>query len=163
MRTIKGNILDQKRGFIFQVVNCQDRMGSGLAKAISDKWPVVKERYHKFNEGREPIILLGSFDIIEVERDLYVINVYGQLDYGRDGKRYVDYHAVKYALHQMMWWKGGYYCHEAAEAFFDECYNNANIFFPYLFGCGLAGGDWRIMSRIISLTFPNVTIVELSK
>lgn len=37
--------------------------------------------------------------------------------------------------------------------YFSEIINSLNIGFPYKIGCGLAGGDWNIVSKIIEETF----------
>jgi hypothetical protein len=37
----------------------------------------------------------------------------------------------------------------------DEDLPVPNIGFPYLMGCGLGGGDWRIVERLIEVAFHN--------
>lgn len=153
MKTITGNILDVKSGVILHCTNCQDAMGKGVAKALYEKWPLVKEQYHSFNKRKRPLDLLGEFDTVYVEDGISVINVYGQLDYcstdgarrfHEKGQRYVDYGACKIAFNAI-----------------SHSFRNVEFFFPYLFGCGLAGGDWSIMSELIEIYFPNATIIKL--
>ena len=61
MKIINKDITTLKKGILLQQVNCQNAMGSGVAKAIYTKWPIVKE-------------------------DLLVVNSFTQLTYGRTGK-----------------------------------------------------------------------------
>lgn len=64
---------------ILHGVNCQGVMGAGVAKAISDKWPKVKERYLQHPKGK---MALGGINIIKVAEDIVVINCYTQEFYG---------------------------------------------------------------------------------
>ena len=61
MKIINKDITALKKGILIQQVNCQNTMGSGVAKAIYLKWPQINE-------------------------DLLVINSFTQLTYGRTGK-----------------------------------------------------------------------------
>ena len=45
LKYIKGDITEIESGIICQQTNCQGVMGSGLAKAIRDKWPKVFDEY----------------------------------------------------------------------------------------------------------------------
>ena len=42
---VKGSLLDADVDYYCHQVNCQGRMGSGIAKAIKEKWPVVYSEY----------------------------------------------------------------------------------------------------------------------
>ena len=51
---IIGDITETELKYIAHGVNCQNVMGSGVAKALYTKFPEVKERYHEFcNHVRE--------------------------------------------------------------------------------------------------------------
>ena len=43
---VKGNLLESDCNYICHQVNCQGRMGSGIAGQIREKWPIVYEMYH---------------------------------------------------------------------------------------------------------------------
>lgn len=85
---------------------------------------------------------------VAVEPNKTVLNIFGQLDYGRDKyRKYTDYVALTKA--------------------FDEIrskYHNKSFAFPYGFGCGLANGDWNIVENMLNTYFGdmNVTIYRLS-
>ena len=147
IRTVHGSILDAKEKYICHQVNCRNAMGSGLAKALYEKWPCVKTSYHavasKFISS--PRELLGKFQLVYVEDDQYVINVYGQLDYGRDKiVIYTDYDALR-------------------RAFTGMAHLDGDFAFPYGFGCGLANGDWETVYGLIRDCFQDhkVTIYQL--
>ena len=147
IKTVRGSILDAREKYICHQVNCRNAMGSGLAKALYEKWPRVKTSYHAVASEftSSPQELLGKFQLVYVEDDQYVINVYGQLDYGRDKSVvYTDYDALRRAFTGMAQLDG-------------------DFAFPYGFGCGLANGDWRTVYGLIQECFQhsNVTIYQL--
>ena len=148
---IYKDITTVESGFIFHQVNCQNAMGRGVAKAISDKWPRVKTEYHRFCEGKEPENLLGEGQIVLIDSKLAVINIFGQLNYGnaaRTGEVYTDYEAVRKAFSSL----------SLCLSFFKK----PEIYFPYLFGCGLAGGDWAVMRPLITRFYPDVTFCRIT-
>lgn len=130
-----------KEGIVCQQVNCKGVMGAGLAKAISDKFPIVKEKYlenYKKNKGMQ----FGSFQIIDVAVTssdfLAVCNLYTQDNYGNSSitKK----------------------CYTNKELLINDidcvCSSNPNtrIYIPIKIGCGLAGGNWEeIKEDIINL------------
>lgn len=130
-----------KEGIICQQVNCKGVMGAGLAKAISDKFPIVKEKYlenYKKNKGMQ----LGSFQIIDVvvtsSDFLAVCNLYTQDNYGNSSitnRCYTDKELLINAIECV-------------------CSNNPNtkVYIPIKIGCGLAGGNWEeVKEEIINL------------
>lgn len=67
-------------------------MGSGIAKSIKKKYPIVYEKYlerYKEEKGREEM-LAGTIDIIYANENRTVINLYEQDSYSRNG-RYTNY------------------------------------------------------------------------
>jgi hypothetical protein len=75
-----------------------------------------------------------------------VANIFTQLNYGRDGKRYLDY--------------------EALYVGFEKLYNRSSMYdlplcIPKI-GCGLAGGDWVIVRIMIEKAYPkDVYVYEI--
>ena len=158
---------------IVQCVNCQGVMGSGLAKAIRGKYPFVYDEYRKlYDEGKDSYYgLLGMIQNInisyydyehgtnwngdEVWPEKRIVNMFGQEYYGTD-KRQVNYGALGQAFTAL-----AYGLTQASEdALQEDC---DVIGFPYLFGCGLAGGDWNIVLEMIEFHFRkfNVRIYKL--
>lgn len=135
VRIIKGDLTQSSAKYICHQVNCQGVMGSGVAKQIRGKWPEVFDKYKqacdKHADHRES--LLGQILIVRVSENTAIINIFGQLKFGRDGQRYTNFEALC---------RG---CREIA--------NNVSpgdtIAMPYKIGCGLGGGDWgRVMDML---------------
>lgn len=143
--TVKKDLLRVKRGYIFQQVNCQKAMNSGLAKSIRTKWPGIYGEYVRFSESHDSDTdLLGKFHIVNVAPDLYVVNLFGQLHYGYDGARYTSHAALNEALRESA-----------------KCTTDGDCYFPYKLGCDRGGGDWTIVEGLIKTWFPKATICEL--
>lgn len=146
-----GNLLDAPVDYICHQVNCQGRMGSGIAKQIKDRWPVVYDAYIGAYKDREDEILrncggfehipdvsetlLGYLQKVPVNEEQVVINMFAQQYYGYDGKRYTSYDAFWACL-------GGI----AASV-----PKGSKIGFPYRIGCGLGGANWQIIETMISV------------
>ena len=93
-----GNLLNAPVDYICHQVNCQGRMGSGIAKQIRERWPVVYQEYQaKFDAVEEEIIklcgswesqmdiseaLLGDVQFIAVGENKTVVNMFAQQYYG---------------------------------------------------------------------------------
>ena len=142
MKLITGDLLNITQGSIFHQVNCYKVMGAGLAKSLSDKWPQVKTAYLEFCGAKKPLDLLGSCQSVEITPELSVLNIFGQLTFGGN-ERHTDYGALLTAF-------------KTASLIAHE-----KVYFPYLFGCGLANGQWCIVRDIIEKFFPDATIIQL--
>ena len=123
--------------------NCQNQMGKGIAPLIKRAFPEawdVDERTIKGDECK-----LGNLTVAK-SGDVTVFNLYGQYHYGRD-KQYTDYNALRSALKIMA-------------TYLIRPYDKVGL--P-LIGCGLADGDWNVVSKIIEeeLEGFDVTIYEL--
>lgn len=137
-----GNLLESDCDYICHQVNCQGVMGSGIAKQIRDKWPEVYKYYRDRYERTHGIIssrnFLGSIDIVPLYGSgKHVINIYSQDDYGCDGSRFTSYDAFTDALHEI----------KRRTPF------RCTIGFPKNIGCGLGGGNWRVIQALIEETF----------
>lgn len=135
IQIVKGDILNTDAEFICHQVNCMNTMGAGVAKVIYTKYPEVKAMYHELcSTVDDPRELLGQIQIVSLHGvDIAVINIFGQFDYGRcRGKVYTDYNALEKAFIEIN----------------KKCAGKS-IAFPYGFGCGLAGGDWITVEKLM--------------
>lgn len=139
---IKDSILNTPHKYIAHGVNCQGVMGSGVAKVLLDKYPEVRSKYLRSYERMERMMLesteemLGTVQFVDC-RDKIVLNMFTQDRYGYDNKQYVSYEAIKD-------------CFEGLTKYFSE--NNSEIVtiaIPKI-GCGLAGGEWDVVEKIIN-------------
>ena len=132
---VKGNLLDSNCDYICHQVNCQGVMGSGIARQIRERWPRVYESYRHFVEyhNRQGEGLLGKILISNISSPKRVINMFSQDTYGYDGGRYTSYDAFANCLREIDLHVG----------------SSRSIGFPKNIGCGLGGGNWKVISALI--------------
>ncbi len=145
-----GNLLNSGCEYICHQVNCLGVMGAGIAKQIKEKWPIVYDEYQeKYRETNYEIlknyggfenspstseVLLGDIQLIQVEEDTTVINMFSQEYYGNDGRRYTSYDAFWICLNKIK----------------QQVPKGSIIGFPMNIGCGLGGANWKVISTMIS-------------
>ena len=153
MKFVKGDILDVNQGIIGHQVNCRMVMGAGLAKQIRNKYPVVYKDYMEVMGPAAPDKRLGKCQLVQVGIGLYVANLFGQFGYIPRGVQHTDYNALSMALHGL---------HEWRRINFGTP-ERMPIYLPSGLGCGLAGGDWNIVVKLISTAIPDAIIVRYDK
>jgi O-acetyl-ADP-ribose deacetylase (regulator of RNase III) len=121
--------------------NCQNTFGAGIAKSIKEMYP---KAYHAdtmaYKDGEA---VLGNFSFCHLDGNIKkIFNLYGQTLYGTR-KRQTNYDALYNAMEGMK------------NYLVDNDLPVPNVGFPYLMGCGLGGGDWRIVERLIEVAFHN--------
>lgn len=133
-----SNLLDIEKGIICHQTNCVGAMGAGIALQIRNRWPIVFEKYKNYCKsfGTNPYSILGNVQDILVKDNLVIANCFGQVYYGR-GLMTSD---------------------KAWDLILDKLKNLRNFYdldlhFPWMIGCGLAGGDWSIMLNKIGNAF----------
>lgn len=134
MRIVEGNIFNSGADAILHQVNCQGVMGSGIAKQVKEKYPSVYSNYRWrccLNDGSTSK-LLGNIQSCAVGLDKYIVNLFAQDKYGRDGRCYTDYNALRACFRQV-----------------NEEFTGKTVAIPYMMSCGRGGGDWNIVSKII--------------
>lgn len=134
---IKGdatNPLSPGNKIITHVCNDIGGWGRGFVMALSAKWKEPEMKYREWFASGENFEL-GEMQLVQVETDIWVANMIGQRDIRRDnhGNPPVRYDAIQKALAKVS---------DTASAI------NASIHMPRI-GCGLAGGDWIIMEKIV--------------
>ena len=65
---VNGNLFDSKETLIVHQVNCVGRMGSGVAKQVSDTYPHVVKEYRKYLKhcNKKGIDPLGTIQCVPV-------------------------------------------------------------------------------------------------
>lgn len=152
MKQFNQDIFAAEWNGMVHCANLHNVMGGGIAKLVRSKFPEAYEA-----DGKVINPKLGSFSFASVcvcqefNINVEIFNLYGQFGIGNDGhpmNRNVRYDAI----HDGVW----RICEHITDAFKEEKYKLA---FPYGMGCGLAGGDWRIVSSIlesVESNFPNI-------
>jgi hypothetical protein len=117
-------------------------MGAGIAKAIADRWPRVKDEYLfrvksvGLIEPKEILIGEWIFTPINKEGTEFVISIFGQKNYGRQNARYTSYDALDQAFHDI-----------------DFTFSGKKIAIPYGIGCVIGGGNWNVVYQLIKERF----------
>lgn len=151
VKHIKGDIFDSDADAILHQVNCQGVMGSGVAKQVREKYPIVFEYYKSWCD--DPSMkpgLLGHIQTVYTDESgkQAIINLFAQDNYGYDGGCYTNYEALKK-------------CFEAV----NKQWAGHTIAIPYLIGCYRGGGDWNVVLDMIEKTLVDcdVTLYEYNK
>jgi len=137
MKIVNGNLIDLSEDGHFDVIiqgcNCQNTMGSGIAKEIRSRYPQAYEVDLRTKKGDRD--KLGTFSLAYVNKvyPFIIVNAYAQFDYNRNGSKidHFEYDAFERILNTLSKNHGHY-----------------RYGLPML-GMGLAGGDpERIMGLI---------------
>lgn len=136
-----GSILEASEPYIIHGCNAQGKMGSGVAKVLMDEYPDVKKRYlaahaRATEQGER---FLGTLHIGVETQNYTVFNAITQEFYGYDGRKYVSYGAIELCMSEL---------DKAMRTIEAKTGKMPHVAMP-LIGCGLAGGDWSVVSHII--------------
>jgi O-acetyl-ADP-ribose deacetylase (regulator of RNase III) len=136
----KSNLLNIKQGIICHQTNCIGVMGGGIALQIRNKWPNVYKQYVNECESfkNNPKYLLGHVQDIVINDKLVISNCFGQIfpGYGLM-TNYAAWDKILDKLRDL------------------QNYFHLDLHFPWMIGCGLAGGDWNIMFKKFCDIFEN--------
>lgn len=133
---MKGDLLESDCNVIIHQANCFGVMGGGIARHIKSKYPEVYKADREFRFPVGSIERLGTCSYAKTCDGKHIFNMYSQYNYGTD-KVQTDYDAFRKALNIII-----------IQATHSHI-KNIEIGLPYGIGCGLAGGDWKIVSKII--------------
>lgn len=143
MKIITGDLLDITEGYIGHQVNTCGVFNAGIAKQIRLKYPSVYEAYIQRN--RAVGWQLGDLQVVQLKEPegLSICNIAAQESYGRT-RLHTCYAALEEGLRKLNWYS------EAGK----------QVYLPYKIGCGLAGGDWKLVCEIITRVIPQAVIVK---
>lgn len=146
VKVFDGNLFDSEADIIAHSCNLKGRMGSGVAKQIREKYPEAFEQYLKYYKS----FSLGDVQFITTKDGKTIANIFGQNDYGYDGKQYTDIEALRK-------------CFENLRMFCS--FKNLSIAMPYKIGCVRGGANWDEVYAIIEEVFKdcNVELWRLDK
>lgn len=156
IKIIDGDLFDTKANIICHQVNCQGKMGSGVAKQVREKFPAVYRYYKSWCDedeksrkqiGFQKSMLLGQVQVACNENcpKQVICNLFAQDRYGYNGKQYTDYEAFEKCLLRLK---------QLIPA-------GETIAMPYKIGCGLGGGDWDTVLDLITKILSEDYTVEL--
>lgn len=142
IKIVEGNLLNATEDIIAHQVNSMGVMDSGLAKQIRAKYPNIYTEYLECISRHHKYAVLGTCQIVKADENKFVANLFGQYNYGKD-KQYTDYLALEEALLTLK----------------VNCKDGGlSVAIPYNLGCGLAGGQWYIVYKIIEDIFKDYDV-----
>lgn len=159
MKYVQGDLITELQSGQMDVIahqaNCFCKGRRGIAPLIFKAFPEAKAADDATVIGDSK--KMGTFSAANTSNGGRVYNLYGQYHFDNKRSDYgTDYDALWSALVKMEV--------EIREIFSDR--NEIDIGFP-LIGCGLAGGDWKIVSSMIASIFDlpqyNIYIYTLEK
>lgn len=143
---VQGDLLKSDVDLLVHQVNTLGIMGGGIAFQIKKVYPKTYNYYRQYCEhfkfNRDELMgnvyFSSETNNYYPNREVLICNVFGQKDIGRNSIQ-TDYRALSDGLETIKNYasNSGY----------------PTIGMPYMIGCGLGGGDWNIVQRIIKETF----------
>lgn len=144
-KEVKGDLIDlYERGHFDVIVhgcNCQNLMGMGIARALAEKYPELMIADREFPIPVQNYQRLGNYSKIthmntQTNRLCCILNAYTQYNPGKD----LCYLALEMVLKKI-----------------NNTYKPERIGIP-LIGCGLGGGNWNIVKKIIKKHLKNCDV-----
>ena len=139
MIILKGDLLETPFEIIAHQVNCMGKMNSGVAKQIREKFPWAYSDYVTALKQHDADFMLGKSQIIWQDGHS-IFNIFGQYDYGYDGKQYTSYGALNSGFRNAI---NNYRDNDPDDK------QQITIAIPYKIGCDRGGGDWSVVKKIL--------------
>lgn len=173
MKYVIGDLLLIKKGIIAHQTNLYGVMGAGIAFYLSKQYPTLEPSYSGY--CADGLAKLGDvlfhpatgvrydkvWNIIKSnpENELIIANCFSQKNVClkcAEGKNISkDIPVIDSKLEPLT-------VYEALKICFDIIYINnptATLYVPFLYGCGIAGGDWEIVKKIFEKYPGNLNVV----
>lgn len=145
VKYVKGDLFDTDCDIIAHGCNCRGGYGSGVAYMMAMRYPKAREMYlEKFeDEGWK----LGDVQFVRTHDGKVIANCATQAAYLPRGKCHADYAAIHASMNAVR---------DFAKT------NHKSVAIPKI-GAGLAGGDWKVIEKILNRVFSDydVTVYHL--
>lgn len=144
MKTVKGDLIKLAKEGKFDIIahgcNCFNTMGAGIALQIARNFPSAM--LIDKNTLSSDINKLGGFTktytmVSNGSKKLDIFNLYTQYQPGKN----LDLEALTLCFRKL-----------------DSLYTNKTIGIPFI-GCGIAGGNWNFIKKIIETEVQNNNII----
>jgi O-acetyl-ADP-ribose deacetylase (regulator of RNase III) len=162
---IIGDLIETDVDVIVQQCNCLTITAQGLSQQIKDQLKVDPYGHRKRLAGRKNCAIkddrakVGTIKLYHLKnrRPSYVACLFAQFSPGKPGSYYHDIIAehqdprtgltiTDNAEQRMIWFQR---CLNSLSSWMIKA-NCQTIAFPYLIGCGLAGGSWDLYEKMIT-------------
>ena len=131
---IHKDLFESDANILIHQVNTEGVMGAGIARTVKAKYPKVFEKYHKVCKSYSVDDLLGKVQLLDTGDGRKICNLFAEsLNRKIEGNRRTNYDAFRRAFLSLL----------------DKVAPNTKLAMPYLIGCGLGGGDWKVIYYII--------------
>jgi len=151
MRYVVGDLTQAPESIIAHGCNAQGVMGSGVAKAIRERFPFAYEEYRRAYEGKSTQVVVplqvGMVIWAMGHKNCLIANCITQEFYGSDGTQYCSYEGIRSCFKNIH-----------AQLYYSK---RKSLAIPKI-GAGLGGGDWAIIENIINTelkSLPDVDVV----
>ncbi len=126
---------------IVHICNTIGAWGSGFVVAISERWDSPEETYRRIATTRPDELVLGNYQLLVVEDDIFVANMIAQHGIrtrkNRNAPAPIRYDALRECLSKV-----------AGNLLESDLCEETSIHMPRI-GCGRAGGKWEEVEPII--------------
>lgn len=139
MIILKGDLLETPFEIIAHQVNCMGKMNSGVAKQIRERFPLAYDAYITSLKQFGADYLFGKSQIIR-QNGHSIFNIFGQYNYGYNGKQYTSYGALDSGFREAI---NSYRRNDSDDK------RQITIAIPYKIGCDRGGGDWSVVKEIL--------------
>lgn len=132
-----GDLLKSDCTTILHQANCFSTMGAGIARGIAHLYPEAQlaDKESLYTSEQK----LGKFSLASVE-GVTIVNLYGQYNIGKGLQ--TNYKALAEALDLFL-------VTTNSGLVRDLNVNLKKVGVPHFIGCGLAGGDWKVVRKIL--------------
>ena len=136
---------------LVQAANCQVNMGSGIAKAIANHYPMVYDADKRTKSGDRS--KMGNYSYANVKPNVVIANAYSQFFYGKVEPvdkvtgRQTDYQALESALIKIR------------DDFSSRSPHPIVFYAPLMIGAGNAKGNYNIIRPIVEEIFKDHDLV----
>lgn len=150
MITVKdGDLFSATEGIICHQVNCKGVMGRGVAKTFKQVFPENYELYKEAcNNAINSTDLLGKLIFLGEDDNKYSCSMFAQDDYHNRSVCNTNYEAFRSCCKAIA---------HTADAISSS--HKVTINMPYKIGCGLGGGDWDVVLRILWEEFGDYNVI----
>lgn len=162
IKYVKGDVTlpivkEGENSIICHCCNCQGAWGKGVVVPIGKRYPAAKEAYFKAIKEIPLDERLGEIITVKVTDNILVSNMFGQFDYRKryedDKDLFLNYEALGKCFEKLK-----------DQILAKRHIKNYTIHMPRI-GCGLAGGDWNVVEKLINDIFIingiSVTVYDL--
>lgn len=141
LKYIKGDLLKSDCTVIMHQANCFSTMGAGVALAIANKYPGALEVDK--NSPYSPEYKYGKFTYSVEDDGVTVANLYGQYRLGKfqnEEEKLEREKMLRMAINLFLY---------SVRSNNSNSVNLKKIGVPYKIGCGISGGDWKVVEKIL--------------